>query len=220
MPRYRIAVLAAVLLFVVTMPLYLHMKRGPHKKTALLLKGLSTLIPTVLCIVGAASDAAPPGSWWMAVGLMLCLIGDVVLELHFITGMGAFLLGHLCYIGSFLSQKGPSLWIVGYFIPLMMLVTLLFVPLVPKLEKPRLPYIVYVVVIVAMLSAALPLPFALGIRGVLQAAGAALFVLSDLLLGRNLLTFTNRLRDAVSLSCYYAGQYLLAVSVWCFACPG
>lgn len=220
MPEYLIALLAALPLFAVTMPLYLHMKRGPHRKLALLLKGLSTLIPAALCFIGASSASAPPGSCWMATGLALCLVGDVVLELHFIAGMGAFLLGHLCYIGGFLSQKGPSLWIVGYFIPLMTLVTLLFLPLLPKLEKPRTPYIVYVVVIVGMLSAALPLPFALGARGVLQAAGASLFVLSDLLLARNMLTFTNRVRDTVSLSCYYAGQYLLAISVWCFAWPG
>lgn len=55
-----------------------------------------------------------------------------------------------------------------------------------------------------------------GPRNLLSAAGAALFVFSDTLLAWNLFHTSSKAADAVSLTAYYSGQFLLAASVFLF----
>ena len=64
-----------------------------------------------------------------------------------------------------------------------------------------------------MLALALTLPFTLG-TGIL-ALGALLFTVSDILLAYRILhNINSRRSDVVCLSVYYAGLYLIALTVW------
>lgn len=216
--RIAIAAVGAVFLLVLV-PAYLHAKKGASKKAyALCFKGACTLVPVLLCLAGAGIAAGRlTGAWWMTVGLVLCLVGDILLELVFLAGMAAFLCGHLAYIAGFLAMA-PFRWeSVPIFAIALLIVVVLFYRLLPQMKEKRGPFIGYAVVLLAMLAVAMALPFSLGARGAVAAAGALLFVVSDLLLARNLLLGPIGHSDAVSLGCYFSGQYLLALSVWCFA---
>ena len=213
MPVTGVGVGAAVLMFTVLMPAYLHTKQGGETIRALILKGLCTLMAVLLCLVGAWQSGTAD-SWWMVVGLSLCLVGDVVLGIQFVGGVCAFLLGHLCYITAFLNKAPFSLWSITAFIGILMVIIRLFYRFIKKMGNLQIPLCIYATVISAMLSIAIILPFTIGKCGFLPAAGAALFVLSDLLLLRNMLVQKTQFSDSFSLTCYYLGQYLLALSVF------
>ena len=59
---------------------------------------------TMVVLIGAAIALADPASdaarWWMVAGLVFSLAGDVFLMLdgHFVQGLGSFLLGHIAYV--------------------------------------------------------------------------------------------------------------------------
>ena len=82
------------------------------------------------------------------------------------------------------------------------------------MKERLLPFILYAALVLGMLSMALGLPPLPGTM--VLAGGAALFTLSDLTLARNILNGdkTTRRSDVFSLGCYYAGLYLIALSVW------
>lgn len=217
--RIAIGAAAAVWMLVILNPLYLHLKRGPHKAAAIVVKALCTLSAAGLGLAGCLRGGGT-ADWWLLTGLLLCTLGDVVLCLHFVGGMGAFLLGHLAYVAAFLRLAPPSLWSLVIFILLAGGMVWLFLPSVPKMKRDLPAFCVYGGVIAAMLSLAIPLcasmPAGEWLRGVATAGGAALFVFSDILLAWNLFHASSKAADAVSLTAYYTGQLLLALSVYLF----
>jgi uncharacterized membrane protein YhhN len=274
MDNYLFSVIGSVLLFLIITPLYLYLKKGNHHGIALTIKGLGTFIPLLICMVAtiqlnekaslqsASAKLLPQASNWLLAGLLLCLLGDIVLGINFFGGMGAFLLGHFCYITAFCKLAPLQLWSIVLFIMLLFLAYTRVYPLIPKTNNNthpnrlmqnidvqdtnrlmqnidvqdtnllmsnkgdvrrarhaiinKLPYMIYGTVILAMVSIALLLPFSIGQPGVLPAIGASLFVFSDLLLARNMFLKVTPLSDAISLYSYYAGQFVLAMSVYLF----
>lgn len=210
------AVFAALCMAVLT-PSYLHMqKKERHHALAITLKGLCTLTAVVLGLAGAIhSGAAYP--WLMTAGLFLCLLGDVLLCIWFIYGVCAFLLGHLCYIAAFGVLAPFSLWSIAVFAGIFVLIAFLFLRKLGDMAKWRIPLSLYGAIVSAMVSLAALLPFTAGRFGWLPAAGGILFIVSDALLSYRLLIKPSERINHISLSCYYAGQYLLALSAFLFA---
>ena len=204
--RIGISVAVAVWMLAVLNPLYLRMKRGPHRAAAIAVKAACTLSAAGLCLVGCL--------------LLFCTLGDVVLCLHFVGGMAAFLMGHLAYIAAFLRLAPLNPWSIPAFLLLAGGLVCLFLPSVSQMGRDLPAYCVYGGVIAVMLSLAVPLwaglPDGAWGRGLLSAAGAALFVFSDTLLAWNLFHTSSKAADAVSLTAYYSGQFLLAASVFLF----
>jgi len=228
MDYFKFSVLGSVLLFFILIPLYLHFKQGKYQRITMIIKGLSTMIPILFCmstVIQLKEEPylninsvilLPDASCWLLAGLLLGLVGDIVLCIHFVGGMGAFLLGHICYIIAYCKFANFQLWSIGLFIVLLLLSLVFFHSLIPKMGKNKIPFLIYGTVILVMVSIALLLPFSIGSLGILPAVGAFLFVLSDLLLARNILVKVTALSDAVSLYCYYAGQFILAMSVYLY----
>ena len=113
--RIGISVAVAVWMLAVLNPLYLRMKRGPHRAAAIAVKAACTLSAAGLCLVGClrGGEAA---DWWLLAGLLFCTLGDVVLCLHFVGGMAAFLMGHLAYIAAFLRLAPLNPWSIPAFL--------------------------------------------------------------------------------------------------------
>jgi len=201
-------------MFFVFMPLFFVCKyRGRHG-LSLLPKCLCTGLALLLCILGAIASGSAP-ALWLTVGMGLCLIGDLVLGLHFFAGMGAFFLGHACYVTSFLHSAPPSLLNLPAFLIPAAIMAFLFSRWRHLILKNMLPYCVYATALCTLLAFALPLPFTLGGRtGIFSALGAALFVMSDVLLCREILKKSTRFFDVLSLTLYYLGQYFLALSIY------
>lgn len=228
MDKIMILFLGAILLFIVIIPLYLNTKHGEHRILALTVKGIATLVPVLFCLSASLNpikitnvdcnsiQTLPTISYWLLAGLILCLFGDIILEIHFVSGMGAFLLGHICYITAFCILAPIIWWSIVIFILLSLLILKLFYSSIPGMGDNKIAFLIYGSVILVMVSIALLLPFSVGIWGIIPAIGAFLFVLSDFLLARNLFIKSTPLSDAVSLYCYYAGQLTLSASVYLF----
>ncbi len=142
----------------------------------------------------------------VAAALLFCAAGDIGLALgHFLPGLGAFLLGHLCYLAAFAS---PPRWSGARLAVLCVIgagAVGLLSYLVPRLGDMTLPVCAYVLVILAMSTAAV-----VGRDNHwLVALGALLFLVSDSLIALN--RFGEPLDAAAYwiMTTYYGAQWLL-----------
>lgn len=144
----------------------------------------------------------------LALALALGSLGDVLLDLDpslFVPGLGAFLAGHVVY---------TVLWVRNWprplrvrWIPLAVLALFtgaLCAWLIPSLGAMAVPVVFYMLAITAMVAAAILTPF----RWV--AIGAALFLLSDALLGIHKFRAPVPYRDFLVWTTYYLGQVAIA----------
>ncbi|MBP3648322.1 MAG: lysoplasmalogenase [Clostridia bacterium] len=201
-----------------TMPArFKRMKNKKDSPFTLLLKGLP--MATILILAwgyGGFPEAAPHARWMLA-GLILCLGGDIVLGIHFIAGGGLFLLGHVCYVIGLLTRQtlAPVHGILFVSVLVLLVVFLsLFRSRMP--DKRLFPAVcVYAAALAALIAAALPLPFTAGTpQSYLAALGAILFVISDMTLCDNMLNTRPLRNEYISLSIYYAAQFLLGASLF------
>ncbi len=191
---------------------YLHIKGHAPKRLALTLKGACTAVIVLAALAGLTlkgGGVSVPGGL-IAVGLTFGLIGDVVIGVSFLGGMGAFAAGHLCYIGAlFLISGNPAVAVPVWAVLYAALLIYYKKSGIKAPEKLVVPSAGYAAVIAAMLSLAVTVTDA----APLLLPAAVLFAVSDFMLA--FLTFTehNKRLDRVSLWCYYAGQSLFAVAV-------
>ncbi|KZX59472.1 hypothetical protein A3709_14355 [Halioglobus sp. HI00S01] len=158
----------------------------------------------------------------MLAGLILCMLGDIALmfesEGAFLTGLVAFLCGHLAYVAAFLQLPINTYGVLLSLSPTIILVAITLRWLCPHLEGPmRHAVPAYIGVIAVMLVAA---------GGTLGLAGAGLiilgawgFALSDLAVARRQFISSSRINQLWGTPLYFAAQYLLAASV-CFYSAG
>lgn len=174
-------------------------------------------------LLAALALAMPPGGWFWLIplGLALGALGDLLLALGgvrlFLGGVAAFGLGHLAYAGGFLWRSGEIGfdWLsVQEGLALALLLALLASTeawLAPRTGELRQPVRGYVGLIGLMGVSAILLPAHPG-QGVLR-LGAALFILSDLMLALQLFVMKTpgvQRRLALLLwPAYWAGQALI-----------
>ena len=198
-----------VLMFGVFLPLFKFSRGAAHT----VFKGLCTGTALALCMIGAVQDGSV-FSWLMAAGLLFGLLGDVAIQTDFLRGMVFFFIGHAFYCAAFWLKKPPELVSLLIFIVLLCAVLLIGMKYFKQDELSIWPYIAYASIIIAMLALALPL-FPKGSAGKAVAVGAVFFFISDAALA--VLRFAppkrSALLDAFSITCYYLGQFLLALSV-------
>lgn len=211
--RIAIVIGLAVILFGGCVPLYLHLKQKYNPVMAAAAKGLASVVPVVLCLLGCLRGVLP-SAWWMFAGICFCLVADVVICANFFAGMGVFLGAHICFIVSLLHIASFSPWSIPVFLLAGLLVMAIFFKMLRKMGMKSIPYIVYGLIILFMLSQALILPFTLGGKSWYIGFGALLFFISDMLLAYGKEKPFTRLGDGASLYVYYAGTYLLAMSIF------
>lgn len=157
-----------------------------------------------LSLAGIAADAPA----LIVAGLALGATGDLALSRPgpraFLAGMAAFAAGHMAYAAQMWSPDGAArLWPAG--LPMLALAASTEIWLIPRTGDLRWPVRGYVLVITAMALAALSLPPGRH----LALTGAALFILSDLLLAIHLFV---RPRPALAHTlwpAYWLGQCLI-----------
>ena len=154
---------------------------------------------------------------WIVAGTVLSWAGDLLLipkktSRAFLLGLVSFLLAHVAYAGAFLTLGVPDArawWIV---LPLAVVAAVVLGWLWPRLDRRfRIAVPTYMAVISTMLAgavAASPRP-----GGWMIGAGAGLFYLSDLFVARNRFVSPGFVNRAVGLPLYYAGQWLLVLSI-------
>jgi uncharacterized membrane protein YhhN len=179
---------------------------APSPRAVALLK---TLLSVGFVATGAfRAQAGDPYSGWMVAGLVLSAVGDAFLlsegRCAFLGGLTAFLLAHLAYAAAFAPASAPSPWGLVLVAAATGAVLLW---LWPRLGRMRVPVVVYACAIGGMLW----LAWGTGRDGI--RAGAVLFWLSDLLVAKRRFGPASRLDRPVGWTLYFAGQYLLALSI-------
>ena len=154
-----------------------------HHPTELWSKPLALL--GLIGVAVALDPVDPVVRSWFVVALVLSLAGDVFLlggDRWFMAGLGAFLLGHLAYVAGFIAADEWRWWAAG--IALVVVAVLIATVgrriVVAASERSgalRVPVAAYLVIISAMLVAAAAAGNGWAILG------AALFVVSDAVLG-------------------------------------
>lgn len=223
---------------------YIHTKhqRGGSAPLTVGLKAACTTIIVLAAVVGLAGSPESMHIFAILVtgGLVFGLVGDVVIcqpePGGFLSGMIYFALGHLCYIGAFLRISTHILWALPVFLVIFGIFLTVVIRLAKKIANLLIPTAIYGAIITTMLSLSATVPFSIP-RGYILSVAAVLFVVSDGLLAYNSLIGVNntnetsflrhcstvfhkthnssRPLDWISLCCYFAGQSLFAVSIFC-----
>lgn len=178
-----------------------------------------TMVALLATALAAGAGGSAPGRW-LLVALFFGLLGDVALLGHtsrrFLAGVAAFLVGHLGYVACFAALGLPSpgwAWAVLAILLGMLVVTRDVVPSAYRLAGPAVavPVACYSLVIAAMLV----LAWLTG-HGLI-AAGAAVFVVSDsiigLTLGRSGFAGPSGRTHVAIMVTYHLGQALIAGGV-------
>ena len=127
----------------------------------------------------------------MTVGLILCLLGDIGMEIGLIPGIGLFMFAQITFTTAFLSQSlllgisSMNLILTAFVlvIAVFYLVSLMRY-LLPGLGKFKIPVLIYAIVISSMMVSSYLLLVTSGIiYGGVVFAGAVIFVISDSLIG-------------------------------------
>jgi uncharacterized membrane protein YhhN len=153
---------------------------------------------------------------WILLGLVLCLLGDVLLIPHdrpavFRAGVFAFLGGHVAYSAAFLTQPLDGFGLAGGAILLAVVVGGVLRWLASSLPADMAwPVRIYMIVIGVMSALACGVTAAGGPWAV--AAGALAFTASDVSVARDRFVRHEFLNRAWGLPLYYGAQLLLAVT--------
>ena len=176
-------------------------------------KMLFKLIPMVLCILIALIEkgsAIIPYKTLLTIALVFCAIGDYTIQ-WFIIGLSFFLIGHLFYIGCFITTKEQRtpIWIK---IILLLFGGIMMVWIGGTLLKNNdtvlaIAVCAYIVVILTMgwTSYRTGSKFAI--------IGAILFIISDSILAINRFIFNIEFSHQLIMSTYYGAQILMALSI-------
>jgi len=217
-------------------------KMGGSAPLTVALKAASTTVVALTAVAGLAGTRESMRFYAVLItaALVLGLVGDIVIcqpePGGFLSGMIYFALGHLCYAGAFLRVSTHAVWAVPVFVVIYGGFLAVVTRLAKKFAGMLVPTAIYGAVIAAMLSLSATVPFSIP-GGYILTVAAVLFAVSDGLLAYNVysgagntneLSFlrhccntfhqmsnSSRPLDWISLCCYFAGQSLFAVSVFC-----
>lgn len=205
--------LISIILMLILISVYFNQSEHYKKKTrAIIVKALCTVIPVSLCLYGVTKTDTGGTKWFLFVGLCICLVADVTIEIDFFSGMLVFIFAHFCFIDYFLSLASPKAYSLIVFVLLYACAVTGFMKFLPTLGKRAAAFLFYPSVLIAMFSLAVLLPFSLNnIGAVCIAIGAGLFAISDMILGLNTLGTFSVLKEKFVFYLYYSGIYLLAV---------
>lgn len=201
-------ILCPVICLTVCLPL---MYRAKGRKLSILFKTLGTVCALILALTGAIPKGG--AGWWCAGALALCAAADAMLEIHFLSGMGLFIGGHACYCAWYLRLAPVSAVHGIVFAALLLLAATLLYRWRDSLGKWRLPFAFYAAVLCLMGGLATGTGLALGdIPGLTMTLGGLLFILSDVMVAKNILTPMPRLFGCSAMVVYYTAQLLLGLT--------
>lgn len=200
------------------MCLHIEIKGWGKKPWNIIPKCLSTWMVVCSGILGLwfSGNAQGMAKGWIIAALVLFFLADAFLEVHFFLGMAVFGIGHGVLIFWFLKNavldwKNLVLWIL-----LCGIAILLFRKELqlgknnPKLYAMTL----YPGILMGMTSIAVMLPFQRGSEYLFVAAGAVLFSISDMMVGKSFFHKLSKPADYLALTLYYSGIFCFSLFLW------
>jgi uncharacterized membrane protein YhhN len=196
----------------------LYCEKRKDRKSLLIVKSILSLLFVITALLQL--HPVPVYYYYLFVGLIFCLIGDVCLALPqkkaFGVGLVAFLAGHVLYIFSFSSLTQIGHWISAWLSIIFCMSALIFLWLRPHLKSMLIPVLLYILVITVMASGAWVVfwksSFQISGRAFIL-IGSLCFYFSDVFVARNKFIKEEYQNRLLGLPLYYTGQFLLAFSV-------
>ena len=179
--------IAATLLLMIVFGTLYGALRDRYPKGSLVFKASATCMAVWNCGSGLAAGKQGFSDWMIFVGLLFCVLADVLLELEFLWGVVTFGIAHFCFIAG-----------------------------IYRIEGIQIGSILYAAVLSSMVSmavnAAVIVP---GRSRYFLAAGACAFLISDSLIAvRTIEKKQSLLMGAVLLILYYGAVYMMGMSVY------
>ncbi len=174
-----------------------------------------TMLFIISIVVSTPNFRVDKYSRILSIGLIFCLLGDILLMLPydlFKFGLLSFLVGHIFYILAFLEgrlkQQG---WTT--ILPWLVYGVLVFLFLQPYLGNLLIPVLIYIIIILVMGWQARERWIQINDRLALLAFfGASLFIVSDTIHALHRFREPFALGRLVTLATYFSAQFLLALS--------
>lgn len=180
-------------------------------------KPAASLAFVLVALIGGALETTY--GCWILIGLAFCLLGDVFLipagNRTFLAGMSAFALGHLAYVGAFLSTEPEisGLFLIGS-AGMAGFAILALRWLWPHLAEFKWPVTAYSAIIAVMVATSfLAAPGQSGAPNWVVIAGALGFAVSDIAVSRDKFVAHQFFNKSWGLPLYFGAQLLLASSV-------
>ena len=202
---------AALLCLGVCLPMFMYYKRALRPVLAALFKALGTACAVILALI--ASLRLDPVCFICVAALVLHMSADYALEFSFPLGFGMFIAGHICYIAYF-CQIYPLTSALGLCLLGFLAILAILLNRWKKAAGKQLPlFAVYGAVLCLLAASAVGGGiFSHTTGGILAAAGASLFFISDALLCHQILFPVHKSISWVIMISYYLAQLLLASS--------
>lgn len=147
---------------------------------------------------------------FLFIGMLLCAVGDIVLEIRFLRGGILFLAGHLVYVASFI-YIGGGFNIVALSVYVVLAIAGVILTLKKLGKKYRAALLAYNFVISATFALSISLIFTFKPENMILGIGACFLVISDWLLARNKVYKTGYYWSLLSLVFYFGGQILISI---------
>jgi uncharacterized membrane protein YhhN len=196
----------------------LYFEKKEDRKPLFIVKSILSLLFVTTALLQL--HPVPIYYYYIFVGLIFCLIGDVCLALQqkeaFMMGLVAFFVGHVFYIFSFTFLIQIYEWITAWLLIIFCISALIFLWLRTHLESLLIPVLLYILAITVMASGAGAVFWksSFHISGrVFILLGSLCFYLSDVFVARNKFIKDEYRNRLLGLPLYYIGQFLFAFSV-------
>ncbi len=196
----------------------LHYKLKEQKNDLwnLIPKCLSTWMMVCTAMIGVVKFHHRENDIWILIAMIFFIVADALLGIQFFVGMGVFAAGHLSLIVWFLQQGYFTLaylpvWILG----MLVMIFAFRKELSKGKEDPGLYLmLLYPAVLMAMMAMAVCLPFTADPRYWWIGAGSVMFVISDMMVGKNFFGNLPEKAGFWALLLYYIGILGIAMMTW------
>ncbi len=219
-------IIAIALVGAVIQGIFINAEHREQYVKADVLKGIASLAFVTIGLIGYLTVSTNSFGIKILVGLIFGLLGDVLLNLRFVIekigqklflgGIVAFLVGHILYLAALipLTENLVVDVAIGVILAAALLIYI-FVTLEPKIVF-RIFGVFYLGAVIIMTVIAVHLAFVTGgTHDIVYAIGAVLFTVSDIVLIFNTFSGVTRFSLRITnLSLYYAGQLLIAASLF------
>ena len=195
----------------VCLPLFMYYKKSLRPRLAACFKVLGTCCALVVALVAALRLDSQ--CWVCVIALALQAAGDYALEFSFPLGMGFFMAGHIAYIAWFAQLFPVTVSFAVILGCLLFLTGIVMYRWRDKVGKQMPLFILYALILCGMTAFALSGGFsAFSVRGILIAAAATFFFLSDFMILLRLLFPAGRWLEWTVMVTYYCAQLLFGIS--------
>lgn len=196
--------------------LYFEAKRKKLRRAELVTKCAGTFLSVLSSGLGLTLSGvfplAQPFFWFFA----LCMAADLLLELHFVTGMLVFACAHGCLVWAMAGGELIDLrWSLPIWLVLMVFGCFLFRREFSKMKGRIVPFVLYYAVLAATAAFALPAVFLRGTaQSLLWTVGMACFFCSNLMVAKSALSDLDPKWEKLIMLLYWAALLLISLLVW------